>query len=218
MSSLARTQSITGSSGRLPSRDASSTSRKTLSISSEPLAVDNEKEEEHFRDASEVRTSVLEDRPWSPTPSPSHTSDPSNNSTSSLSDTSTPLDRVAESYDAEITSSDSTAFSARPLSSLLSTFSYRATACLSSFELLAEDHSFDSWHEREPTVKQVEVILHERLRTEAEVVERVIEEAIERRGVAEEVRVPEGETYFGEMKKVSARRSCEGKELMRDFG
>lgn len=216
MSSLARTQSITGSRRQPPGRDASSTSRSTLSVFKEPVVAESVEEEEHSRDArsSELSTTVVEELPTSP--SPSRISDISTDSTPQLPTSPTPIDPVAESYNAEITDT-STAFAARPLSSLLSIFSYRATVCLSSFELLPDDHSFESRHEREPTVKEVEEILHERLRTEAEVVERVIEEAIEKRGVGEEVRVSEGETYFEEMKKVSVRRSSEGRELMWHF-
>lgn len=119
------------------------------------------------------------------------------------------LDPVAAFYQEEITTL--APISSRPLSSALAIFSYRATRCFSSFELLSEN-DFGNQNLRSTecvqpgevvSIEQVQV-LRKVLAVEVKVVERIIEEAIQNRGVEENLKVVvRGTTYFDSMKMVS---------------
>lgn len=99
----------------------------------------------------------------------------------------------------------------RPLSSLLSLFSHRATVCLSSLELLPDDSSALTDHSREPTAQQMREV-ERRMASEVQVVEAAIEKAVEERGIDESVEVEEGRSYFEDMKMVSSLLLCEVEE------
>lgn len=129
---------------------------------------------------------------------------------------STPLDSSMDSIDDEAPTSTTSShpdtsptastdetdpfdpLSSRPISSLLHIFSYRATVCLSSLELLPDDASvlLSTW--KEPTSAEMEVV-HDRLKGEVEIVERAIEQAVEDRGVSQDVKGMGG-SYFTTMR------------------
>lgn len=90
----------------------------------------------------------------------------------------------------------------RPLSTLLSLFSHRATVCLSSLELLPDDVSSLADYALEPTPRQIQEV-ERRMATEVEVLEAAIEKAVEERGVASSVEVDKGRTFFEGMGMVS---------------
>lgn len=105
--------------------------------------------------------------------------------------------------------------STRPLSSALAIFSYRATRCFSSFELLSEyDFGIQNLGVTEcvqpgevVSIEQVKV-LRKVLPVEVQVIERIIEEAIQNRGVEENLKIIlGGTTYFDSMKMVSYYKS-----------
>jgi hypothetical protein len=91
----------------------------------------------------------------------------------------------------------------RPLSTLLSIFSHRATVCLSSLELLPDDSSALTDHPREPTAQEMREV-ERRMASEVQVVEAAIVRAVEERGIDESIKVEEGKTYFEDMEMVNA--------------
>jgi hypothetical protein len=218
-----RNQSITGSRGNPPGPGEAIRRVEVVAVEETEASTEGMKAEvEEDLELQLPSQTVLAD---DPEPTTQHTPSASSTSTSTSSSTtlpSTPLstqtfDSEATAYQATISSPSS--LTSRPLSSLLAIFSYRATVCLSSFELLPDDALGGlSEHAREPTEREKEVV-RRRMKSEVEVVERAIEKAIEERGVDETVKVREGKTYFEEMERVSRVESGLGENgwLMRSF-
>lgn len=152
-------------------------------------------------------------------PSPTSSSEhPSESSTSSSATTASPprsptaaaefaLDDAA--YEAALADRS---LHARPLSTILSHFSHRVTAHLSSFELVdqlsfdaAEEELFPHQHHlREPT-KAEEQFVARAMEVEVQAVEQILQHVIEQSRAAPvvEVEVEEGQSYFDSMRPVS---------------
>lgn len=117
------------------------------------------------------------------------------------SQTTLDLDPDAMTFDATIRNPG--AIATRPLSSLLSVFSFRATACLSTFESLEE--GTEPWdvvevgsHLREPT-KAEEQFVQRAMAKEVREVEAIIEKVVDETRIDSMLHVPGGHSYFETM-------------------
>lgn len=154
--------------------------------------------EEEIMDEVQEMEEMEEVEELSSTPSDSN-STPLDTSLDSIDVPSPTSTNASSSYPSPASSLDETfePISSRPISSLLHIFSYRATVCLSSLELLPSD-SLPSSLWQEPSLGEKEVV-HHRLKDEVEIVERAIERAVEDRGVSVEVKRGQ-RSYFATMR------------------
>lgn len=118
-------------------------------------------------------------------------SSPYSSSTDSLSTPTTSLPPPLSSFPTE----------SRPPSMILTLFTRRTIACLSSFELLPDEGEHGNIF-REPTVKEMKLV-EKSLGPDLRLVEKAIEDAIEAKGVDEELVVEMGHSYFETMYRVS---------------
>ncbi|KAK4704263.1 hypothetical protein P7C70_g1947, partial [Phenoliferia sp. Uapishka_3] len=151
-------------------------------------------------DSTSTAMSLATPTPSSPTPSTSSSSSPTSSNLPSEYASTISLDDEATSYEAAVQALGPIA--SRPLSTVLSSFSYRVSTRMSTFQDLDEDDDYLPGdvidHAREPTMKE-ELFIQKAMESEVKAVEAILEKAVQDSQVNESIIVERGHSYFETM-------------------